>query len=125
MAVDEIFVGREAELAFLRDRLGEALAGMCRTVLLEGAAGVGKEALVDGVIAQVGGRGVLRASGEELEAGLAYGVVDQLLAELGRPAPELLAGLGAGRDADVEPLRMGGALVEMFGGLHADGQILV
>ena len=125
IAVDEIFVGREVELAFLRDRLGETLKGMSRTVLLEGAAGVGKTALLDAFLGRVGHHRVLWTSGAELEAGLAYGVVAQLVAETRQPPPQQLAGLGTERAADVEPLRIGGALVEMLRGLQADGQILV
>ena len=81
IAMDEVFVGREVELAFLRGRLEETLAGMSRTVLLEGAAGVGKTALLEAFLARAGHHRVLRTSGAELEAGLAYGVLDQLVAE--------------------------------------------
>ena len=123
--MDEVFVGREVELGFLRGRLEETLQGMSQTVLLEGAAGIGKTALLEAFLARVGHHRVLRISGAEQEAGLAYGMVDQLVAETGQPPPQQLAGLGAERAADVEPLRIGGALVEMLGGLQADGQILV
>jgi DNA-binding CsgD family transcriptional regulator len=123
--VDKIFVGREVELAFLCDLLEEAHGGMSRTVLLEGAPGVGKTALLDAFLARAGRHRVLRASGAELEADLAYGMLDQLVAETGQPPPEPLASLGTGRAADVEPLGVGGALVEMLGRLQADGQILV
>src|SRR6266566_7346090 len=45
IVMDEVFVGREVELGFLRGRLEETLQGMSQTVLLEGAAGIGKTAL--------------------------------------------------------------------------------
>jgi ATP/maltotriose-dependent transcriptional regulator MalT len=123
--MDEVFVGREAELAFLRGRLEETLNGMSRTVLLEGAAGVGKTALLNAFHARAGHHRVLRISGAELEAGLAYGVLDQLVAETGQPPPERLAGLGAERAAYVEPLRIGSALVEMLSRMRDGGQMLV
>jgi hypothetical protein len=68
---------------------------------------------------------VLRTSGAELEAGLAYGVLDQLVAQTGQPPPVRLAGLGTERAADAEPLRIGGTLIQMLGGLQDDGQLLV
>jgi DNA-binding CsgD family transcriptional regulator len=125
IAVDKIFVGRQVELGFLRDRLGETHGGRSRMVLLEGAAGVGKTALLDAFLGRAGHHRVLRISGAELEADLAYGMLDQLVAETGQPPPDRLAGLGTGRAADVEPLRVGAALVEMLGELQTDGQILV
>ena len=125
MAVDGVFVGRGVELAFLLGRLEQSLTGMSRTVLLEGAAGAGKTALLDAFLARAGHHRVLRTSGAELEAGLVYGVVDQLVAETGQRPLERLAGLGTEWAADVEPLRIGGALVEMLGRLQDGGQLLV
>jgi DNA-binding CsgD family transcriptional regulator len=123
--MDEIFVGREVELAFLRGCLEETLRGVSRMVLLEGAAGVGKTALLDVFLARTRHHRVLRTSGEEPEAGLAYGVVEQLVSETGQAPPDRLAELGTERVADIEPLRIGSALVEMLRGLQADGQLLV
>jgi DNA-binding CsgD family transcriptional regulator len=125
IAMDEIFVGREAELAFLLTRLEETLRGMSRTVLLQGAAGVGKTALLEAFLAQVSQHHVLWISGAELEAGLAYGVVDQVVAETGQLPPEWLPEPDTEPAADVEPLRVGRALVEMLGRLQADGQIIL
>ena len=125
IAMDKVFVGRESELAFLRGRLEETLAGMPRTVLLEGAAGVGKTALLQAFLARAAHHRVLRTSGAELEAGLAYGVLDQLVAETGQPPSGRLAELGTEQAADIEPVCIGGALVDMLGGLRGGGQILV
>jgi predicted ATP-dependent serine protease len=77
--MDERFVGRPTELAFLRERLEEVRRGTARVVLLEGAAGVGKTALLRELLAGTDHLRVLWASGEELEAGLAYGVIGQLV----------------------------------------------
>ena len=88
MAVDEIFVGREAELAFLRGRLAETSAGTSQVVLIEGAPGVGKTALVGTFLARIGHRHhALRVSGDELEAGLGYAMVEQLVSETRLPPP--------------------------------------
>src|SRR4051794_3284755 len=110
IAVDEIFVGREIEIAFLRNHLEEALKGIAGKIFIEGAAGVGKTALLDTFLNRVGHHRVLRASGAELEAGLPYGVVEQLLAETGQRPTEPLTGLGTDRAANVHPLCVGGAL---------------
>ena len=49
-------VGREAEVATLRAAFDDALAGRCRAVLIGGASGVGKTALVNELRAVVTGR---------------------------------------------------------------------
>jgi predicted ATPase len=60
--------------------------------VLEGAAGIGKSALLDAACAMAGERGmkVLRATGSEFESDFAYGVVrqlfDPLLPHAGRPS---------------------------------------
>ncbi|MBV8217705.1 MAG: AAA family ATPase, partial [Solirubrobacterales bacterium] len=49
-------VGRDAEVAALRDAFADATSGRCRGVLVGGAPGVGKSALVDELRAVVTGR---------------------------------------------------------------------
>ena len=125
VAVDEIFVGRKVELAFLRGRLAETLGGVSRVVLIEGAAGVGKTALLGAFLGRTGHHRVMRVSGDELETDLAYALVAQLVSETGRPPPEQLARIGTGRDAGVAPEHIGAALVEMLGWLQADGPVVM
>jgi len=75
------FVGRQMELAVLRARLADALAGRPQIVQIQGPAGIGKTALVDHFLGEAGDGplpAVIRASGEETEELLAYGVVEQL-----------------------------------------------
>jgi predicted ATPase len=43
--VDQVFVGRQSELAFLRAQLDTMCGGSLQMVLVAGAAGVGKTAL--------------------------------------------------------------------------------
>ena len=73
------FVGRQAELALLRAKLDEARSGHPGIVLIEGPPGIGKTALVERFVGESVGVLVLRASGEESESLLTYGVVDQLV----------------------------------------------
>ena len=76
------FVGRQPELAVLRARLADALAGRPQIVQIQGPAGIGKTALLEHFLAEAGRTDpapvVIRASGEETEELLAYGVVEQM-----------------------------------------------
>jgi len=124
-AMDERFVGRPTELAFLRERLGEAGRGAPRVVLLEGEAGVGKTALLREFLARTDGRNqVLWASGEELEARLAYGVIGQLAADAARPPPASLTMLDLPR-GDADPLQVGAGIIDLLGGLQAVGPVVL
>ncbi|WP_428955309.1 LuxR C-terminal-related transcriptional regulator [Streptomyces sp. cg35] len=93
----ERFVGRGDALAVLERARGAAGLGAPQRVLIEGAAGVGKTALVHRFLGDM--PHVLHASGEEAETGLAFGVVEQLL------------GGRAGR-AWTDPVEAGAALLE-------------
>src|SRR4051794_26520586 len=73
------FVGRAAELAALRAAYAEAAVGHPRTMVLEGAAGVGKTSLLRTFVAGLDRDSVLTASGDEGEAFLRFGVLQQLL----------------------------------------------
>ena len=73
------FVGRAAELAYLRARLTETASGLPRTVILEGPGGSGKSALLQAFAATLDRASVLSASGEEEESFLRFGVLNQLL----------------------------------------------
>ena len=86
------FVGRTAELAALRGVLADVGAGRPQTVLLTGPAGIGKTSLIEQFLSR-GSRAptVLRASGEQWEAFVAFGVIDQLLRAAGVRGGLLLA----------------------------------
>jgi DNA-binding CsgD family transcriptional regulator len=72
---------RDAELRYLRSRLGDARQGRGGVVAIDGPAGIGKSVLLveAGGIARDLGLGLLRARGGELEAGMAFGAARQLL----------------------------------------------
>jgi hypothetical protein len=75
-------------------RLAETRGGAAQVVLLEGVSGVGNTAPPREFAARTDHRW-LGASGEQLEAGLPYGVIEQLVAALDEPLPEHLAALGS------------------------------
>lgn len=75
------FFGRVSALEQLGDRLARAARSEPQIVLVDGPAGIGKTSLVRRFLASAHpGCHVLRASGEEMEMHLPYGVAAQLLA---------------------------------------------
>ena len=83
----EVFVGRGSELALLRAEVARVRAGATRVVALEGEAGIGKSALLRRLVGELSGFTVLRGGGEEGEAELDFGLVDQLVADVARGGP--------------------------------------
>ena len=71
-------VGRQAELAQLNERLEATRSGCPCVLVVEGEPGIGKTSLVLRFLHDVQDVRVLHAAGEEFEAALAFGVVDQL-----------------------------------------------
>src|SRR5450755_474104 len=98
-----VFVGRAAELAVLEEAAAAARGGQPTVVLVEGEAGIGKSTLLARFAAGLAGATVLRASGDEAELRLPYGIVVQLVTS------ELSEG--------VDPLAMGAELVVWLGQL--------
>ncbi|MFJ9712299.1 AAA family ATPase [Streptomyces sp. NPDC101234] len=84
------FVGRGAERVLLRRLYEEAASGRPRVVVVEGAAGIGKTALVRRFLGESGAGCVIGGGGAESETALPYGVLAQLLGE-GREYPDPLA----------------------------------
>ncbi len=112
-----VFVGRLPELAVLRAALAGARAGEPHVVLIQGEAGIGKSSLVSEFVAGQRGVPVVAASGEEAEAFLPYGVVQQLGAGAAGVAAGALAGLellSRGPCADADPLRVGVELLALL-----------
>jgi len=108
------FVGRAGELAVLEAAAAAVRGGQPKVVLVEGEAGVGKSSLLTRFAAGLAGATVLRASGDEAELLLPYGLVGQLVVSArgaGGPAGLLAAGLGGG----VDPLAVGAELVGWLG----------
>jgi signal transduction histidine kinase len=79
-------VGREAEVAALEEAFEEALAGRCRGVLVGGAPGVGKTALVDQLRPVVTGGDAWFVAGkfDQYRRDLEFDAVNQAFRALGR-----------------------------------------
>ena len=116
-----VFVGRADELAMLAAAAAAARGGHPKVVLVEGDAGIGKSSLLTRFAAGLADAAVLRASGDEAELLLPYGVVGQLVASArgaGGGPPGLLASeLSDG----VDPLAVGADLVVWLGQFREDG----
>ena len=110
-----VFVGRAGELAVLDEAAAAVRRGEPKVVLVEGEAGAGKSTLLARFASRLAGAVVLRASGDEAELLLPYGVVGQLVASArgaGGSPPRLLA---AELSGGVDPLAVGADLVVWLG----------
>ena len=104
-------VGRSDELSTLRALLSKACSGTPQTVLIHGPAGIGKTSLVERFLLTEDDLCVLRASGEQWEALVPFGVIDQLMraAKVGRVS--VLAGRARALPPE-EPISVGAVLLE-------------
>jgi DNA-binding CsgD family transcriptional regulator len=96
MTQHSALLGRDSEQAALNRILSAALSGTGGALVVRGVAGIGKSALLDAVVAELDGWRVVRVSGTESEAELAYAGLHQLYAQLPfgideLPAPQRLA----------------------------------
>ncbi|MGW2959326.1 ATP-binding protein [Streptomyces sp. NPDC001220] len=116
-------IGRDKELRTLRGLLADAAAGHGSALLVHGAAGVGKSALLRAVGAEAveSGFKVLRTSGVEPERWLPFAALQMLLQPVAPgmkdlPAPHRLALSGAfsARDTEPEIYRVGLAVLELL-----------
>ena len=122
---DTRIVGRDSEVARFERALAGARAGQPGVVLLVGPAGIGKTALWRHVLTpegSAGGAPVIVATGDEAEAELDYGIIDQLL----RRAP-----LDAATRARLaprpgsDPVSVGAALLSLIDGLDVAAPVAV
>jgi DNA-binding CsgD family transcriptional regulator/predicted negative regulator of RcsB-dependent stress response len=94
----------------LRACAAQAAAGTARVVLIDGAPGIGKSALVRRVLADSPVAKLLHASGDENEKNREFAILDQLLTLAGK------------RDADfsvaADPLTAGARFLEVLGGVQ-------
>ena len=125
---ERLFVGRLPELSALADALTAVGEGKPEVVLIEGEAGIGKSSLVSEFLATRQGMPVVTASGEEAEAFLPYGVVQQLTAQAVAASARALAGLellSNGPRADADPLLVGVELLALFSFLQGGEAVAV
>jgi DNA-binding CsgD family transcriptional regulator len=113
-----VFVGRSRELGMLGAAAAAARRGEPRVVLVEGDGGVGKSSLLMHFSSGLGDAALLRASGDEAELLVPYGVVSQLLAGARASGSRLPGLLASGLSGDIDPLAVGAELVVSLGQLR-------
>ncbi|MFE6522296.1 ATP-binding protein [Streptomyces sp. NPDC057794] len=126
--------GRSTELAALEELAAGARAGRSGALVLRGEAGIGKTALLDRAAESASGSGmrVLRVTGVEPEADLAFGGLVQLLwpvqdrlDALPEPQAEALrAVLGTGRTRTQDRFLTGLAVLTLLADLAEQGPLL-
>ncbi|MEV5959153.1 AAA family ATPase [Streptomyces sp. NPDC051987] len=116
-------IGRDEELRTLRGVLADAAAGHGGAVLVHGAAGLGKSALLRTVGAEAADSGfkVLRTSGVEPEQWLPFAALQMLLRPVARGMKDLsdphrlaLSAAFGARDTEPEIYRVGLAVLELL-----------
>lgn len=136
MSDEAAFVGRATELAALSDAFESACSGRARVVAVEGAAGIGKSALLRRFLAVAAIPTVLSASGEEAETELPFGVTAQLrtaaMAAGDRPPAGSRATGQATRHVrwpapspSDDPLEAGARLLDALSDLQASGTVAI
>jgi predicted ATPase len=105
------FVGRARELAVLMESVGSARAGQPQFVLVEGEGGFGKTSLLRAFQESLSGASLAVASGDEAEAGLQYGVLDEFARQLGQAGQSAAWQLSDRQD----PFAMGAAFLRVLG----------
>lgn len=114
-------LGRAGELSALVAARAAAAAGGARCVVIEGAPGIGKTALVRRFLAGLEEGGAVLATAEAAEALVDYALADQLLRALGVERPDVIARDGGAADFAAVGLR----LLEALSGAAASGPPVV
>jgi DNA-binding CsgD family transcriptional regulator len=120
--VRRVLVGREPQRQLLRALLVRAHHGSAGTLVVFGEPGVGKSALLDELLANVGEATVLRTQGVEGEAPLAFAALHRLLRPLTRlraslvkpQARALRVAFGEEEGSAVEPFLVGVATLSLL-----------
>ena len=116
-------MGRAGELALLQAAAAAARRGQPKVVFIEGEAGIGKSSLLRRLTQELDSASVLRASGDEAESLLSYGVIAQLVAGA-RGISDASPGLLASDPGDeVDPLAVGAELVTWLSQLSRSQEI--
>ncbi len=128
-----MLVGRSSERAVLRTALDDARQGVGRAVVLVGAPGVGKTALLEDAVRGAEGFRVLRTRSSESESGLAFAALSDLLAPVlerlpALPVPQraaLRAALALGPPAAADRFAAYAAALSLIGAVASESPLLI
>ena len=116
--VDEgTFVGRQEDLGVLQHALADATDGRSRVMLVEGAPGIGKTALVREFVARHTDTTQLWVSGDETETSVRFGVVDQIR--------QAVQHSHIARTDRADSFAIGAELIQVIGELHGQGPVIL
>ena len=119
----DVFVGRAAELGQLAEVITRVEGGQPWLVAIEGDPGVGKTSLARRCLAGMAGTRLLWARGDQAEADLDFGIVDQLARAAGGAIPAAALTDEAGSAAS--SFAVGARLLEVLGELQAPSAAIV
>ncbi len=116
--VDEgTFVGRQEDLGVLQHALADVTDGRSRVMLVEGAPGIGKTALVREFVARHADTTHLWVSGDETETSVRFGVVDQIREAVQRSH--------IARTDRADSFAIGTELIQVIGELHGQTPVIL
>ena len=118
----DVFVGRVAELSRVAEVVARVAAGQPWLVAIEGDPGMGKTTLARRCLTQADGLRVLSARADQAEAGLDFGLADQLFRATGSDSPVLSTGGGGPVPSS---FAVGARLLEVLGGRQATGPVAI
>jgi DNA-binding CsgD family transcriptional regulator len=121
---EEVFVGREVELARLAEVMTRVQGGQPWLVSLEGESGVGKTAMIRRFIALSPGITPLWSRADPAESELDFGIVEQLLGSLRRRTASL-ASPATDEMVKSSPFAVGAQLLGLVGEQLAAGPLAV
>jgi ATP/maltotriose-dependent transcriptional regulator MalT len=118
----EEYVGRNDELALLGDAAEEAASGTPRLVVIDGAAGIGKTALLRRFSADLSSWTVLPSHGDETESRVPYGLLARLCSG---PVPGFADRVNGDGPITRDPVAVGSEVVQLLGAMQDDGPVAV
>ena len=125
MVSKEGFFGRRSELRALEACVAEVEAGRPRLVVVEGAAGIGKTALVAALLPVLAGWRRLTVTGDEAEARLPYGLLARLLSGADAGWAAGTVGVGTVGPDEADPFVVGAQLLQTLGDMEVSGPVAV
>ncbi len=123
--MDDVFVGREAELARVTEVMDRARRGEPWLVTIEGDSGIGKTTLLRHCAFSSAGASVLWARADQTESDLGFGIVTQLTNGVTDGLLSLYPLLGGGSRDGTSSFGVGAQLLGLIGNLQAAGPVVM
>ncbi|WP_037599906.1 helix-turn-helix transcriptional regulator [Streptacidiphilus rugosus] len=119
------FVGREAEIALLRQAVHDARSGVPSVAVITGDAGIGKTALVRRALRDLEGFTVLYAWCDASERDWAFGAIEQLVRRIEPRTLKDFPLFVQGVDSTTAPMAVGAELIGLLGTLEETNPVVI